>query len=106
MAQRKFRTNIVVSYEPDESGWIRASLPAMPEVATAGLSREDAREMVVDAAIQIHGGEGVSDPELSGLMGMARVLRIADGPDEVHKILIAKNVLKQYERGEGWDFGN
>ena len=31
---------------------------------------------------------------------------IADGPDEVHKILIAKNVLKQYGSGEGWDFGN
>ena len=53
MAQRKFRTNIVVSYEPDESGWIRASLPAMPEVITAGMSREDAREMVIDALMQL-----------------------------------------------------
>ena len=53
MAQRKFRTNIVVSYEPDESGWVRASLPAMPEVVTAGVSREDAREMVVDALMQL-----------------------------------------------------
>ena len=33
-------------------------------------------------------------------------LRLADGPDEVHKILIAKNVLKQYAAGESWDFGN
>jgi acyl-CoA dehydrogenase len=33
-------------------------------------------------------------------------LRIADGPDEVHKILIAKNVIGRYERGESWDFGN
>ena len=36
----------------------------------------------------------------------ARTLRIADGPDEVHRILIAKNVLGQYAKGEGWDFGN
>jgi acyl-CoA dehydrogenase len=36
----------------------------------------------------------------------ARTLRIADGPDEVHKILIAKNVLSQYHRGAGWDFGS
>ena len=30
----------------------------------------------------------------------------ADGPDEVHKILIAKNVLKRYHSGQSWDFGN
>jgi predicted RNase H-like HicB family nuclease len=53
MAQRKFRMNIVLSYEPDESGWIRASLPAMPEVVTAGVSREDAREMVIDTLMQL-----------------------------------------------------
>ena len=37
----------------------------------------------------------------------ARTLRIADGPDEVHRILIAKNVLAQYRDGErGWAFGS
>jgi len=36
----------------------------------------------------------------------ARTLRLADGPDEVHKILIAKNVVHRYEIGESWDFGN
>lgn|SRR5690349_20117622 len=53
MAQRKFRTNIVVSYEPDEAGWVRASLPAMPELVTAGVSRDDAREMAIDALMQL-----------------------------------------------------
>jgi len=33
-------------------------------------------------------------------------LRLADGPDEVHKILIAKNVVHRYETGDNWDFGN
>jgi len=62
---------------------------------------------VVDRAIQVWGAAGVSnDLPLAGMYQGARTLRIADGPDEVHKILIAKNVLKRYESGEGWDFGN
>ena len=62
---------------------------------------------VVDRAIQIWGAAGVSnDLPLWGMYQGARTLRIADGPDEVHKILIAKNVLGQYAKGEGWDFGN
>jgi acyl-CoA dehydrogenase len=36
----------------------------------------------------------------------ARSLRLADGPDEVHKILIAKNVMRRWAAGEGWDFGS
>jgi len=62
---------------------------------------------VVDRAIQVWGAAGVSgDLPLAGMYQGARTLRIADGPDEVHKILIAKNVLKNYHRGEGWDFGS
>ena len=53
MAQRRFRTNIVVSYEPDEAGWVRVTLPGMPSVATAGVSREDALEMAIDALMQL-----------------------------------------------------
>ena len=62
---------------------------------------------VVDRAIQVWGAAGVSnDLPLAAMYQGARTLRIADGPDEVHKILIAKNVLHRYEQGEGWDFGN
>jgi len=62
---------------------------------------------VVDRAIQVWGAAGVSnDLPLAGMYQGARTLRIADGPDEVHKILIAKNVLGQYAKGDGWDFGN
>ncbi len=55
----------------------------------------------------VWGAAGVSgDLPLSAMYQGARTLRLADGPDEVHKILIAKNVLKQHHAGEGWDFGN
>ncbi len=62
---------------------------------------------VVDRAIQVWGAAGVSgDLPLYAMYEGARVLRLADGPDEVHKILIAKNILKRYHSGLGWDFGN
>jgi len=55
---------------------------------------------VVDMAIQIHGGAGVSrDTSLTGFFAQARSLRLADGPDEVHKGMIAKLELKK--RGYG-----
>jgi acyl-CoA dehydrogenase len=55
----------------------------------------------------VWGGAGVtSELPLAGMYQGARTLRLADGPDEVHKILIAKNVLAQYHAGNGWDFGN
>ncbi len=62
---------------------------------------------VVDRAIQVWGGAGVTgDLPLAAMYTGARTLRLADGPDEVHKILIAKNVLSRYHQGLGWDFGN
>ncbi len=66
-----------------------------------------AYERVVDRAIQVWGAAGVSgDVPLFAMYQGARTLRLADGPDEVHRILIAKNVLAQFSRGIGWDFGN
>lgn len=64
-----------------------------------------AYERVVDRAIQVWGAAGVtSDLPLAAMYQGARTLRLADGPDEVHRILIAKNVLSHYHAGEGWDF--
>lgn len=61
---------------------------------------------VVDRAIQVWGGAGVSNDLPLGQMYLtARILRLADGPDEVHKILMAKNIINRYANGEGWNFG-
>ena len=60
---------------------------------------------MVDRAIQVWGAAGVSnDLPLAAMYLGARTLRLADGPDEVHRILIAKNVLHHYEKGGSWDF--
>jgi acyl-CoA dehydrogenase len=50
---------------------------------------------VIDRAIQIHGGAGVcQDFPLASMYAGARALRIADGPDEVHKMTIARRELR------------
>jgi alkylation response protein AidB-like acyl-CoA dehydrogenase len=35
----------------------------------------------------------------------ARFARIYDGPDEVHRVSVARQILRAYRKGEGWDFG-
>ena len=53
---------------------------------------------VIERAVQIHGGAGVSqDTPLAGLYSSIRYLRIGDGPDEVHLRTIAKEELNKYE---------
>ena len=78
---------------------------ARTEISAIKVFVPAAYERVVDRAIQVWGAAGVSsDLPLSTMYLSARTLRIADGPDEVHRILIAKNVLHHYEKGESWDF--
>ncbi|AOJ05295.1 acyl-CoA dehydrogenase [Burkholderia mayonis] len=53
-------------------------------------------QQAADAAIQIHGGAGLSnDFPLAALYAYARILRIADGPDEVHRAVVAKLEVKR-----------
>jgi acyl-CoA dehydrogenase len=85
----------------------RDDVDARTDISAIKVFVPAAYHRVVDRAIQVWGAAGISnDLPLAGMYQAARTLRIADGPDEVHKILIAKNVLHRYERGESWDFGN
>jgi acyl-CoA dehydrogenase len=80
---------------------------ARTDVSAIKVFVPSAYTRVVDRAIQVWGAAGVSnDLPLAAMYQGARTLRIADGPDEVHKILIAKNILSRYAQGDGWDFGN
>jgi len=50
---------------------------------------------VLDRSIQTHGGAGVSqDFPLAGMWANARTLRLADGPDEVHRRQLARRELR------------
>jgi alkylation response protein AidB-like acyl-CoA dehydrogenase len=69
---------------------------AMSEISQIKVVAPNVAQMVIDAAIQIHGAAGMSeDFPLAALYAYARVLRLADGPDEVHRGLIAKLEYKQ-----------
>ena len=58
---------------------------------------------IVDRAIQVHGGGGVTDDfPLAAMYAGLRTLRLADGPDEVHKLSLARQELRrQRERRDG-----
>ena len=84
------------AWKLDELG----ALGAMTEIAAIKVVAPSMLQKVVDDAIQLHGGAGLSqDTLLTGFFAQARALRLADGPDEVHKGLIAK--LELQKRGHG-----
>jgi acyl-CoA dehydrogenase len=56
---------------------------------------------VLDRAIQLHGSLGFSaDMPLEGMYRWARAARIYDGPDEVHRVAVARRILRDYEPRE------
>jgi acyl-CoA dehydrogenase len=72
-------------------------MAALSEISAIKVVAPNVLQQVVDAAIQIHGGAGVSyDFPLTAMFAMARVLRLADGPDEVHRGVIARLELAKY----------
>jgi acyl-CoA dehydrogenase len=61
---------------------------------------------VIDRAVQVHGARGLTDETpLAGMLAMARGARIYDGPDEVHRIVVARRILKSFAAGQRWTFG-
>jgi acyl-CoA dehydrogenase len=60
---------------------------------------------VVDRAVQTHGALGVSgDSPLAAMYLGARFARIYDGPDEVHRMVVARRILDRYRAGDAWSF--
>jgi acyl-CoA dehydrogenase len=60
---------------------------------------------VIDRAIQVHGARGLTDETpLAAMWAMARGARIYDGPDEVHRMVVSRRILKEFEGGGTWRF--
>jgi acyl-CoA dehydrogenase len=67
------------------------------EVSAIKVAAPDVATWVIDRAIQAHGGAGVcQDTLLPELYAVARILQIADGPDEVHHMAIARRETERY----------
>ncbi|MEE4304079.1 MAG: acyl-CoA dehydrogenase family protein [Wenzhouxiangella sp.] len=70
---------------------------SMSEVSQIKVAVPKMAQEVIDMAMQLHGGAGMSDDfPLAAAWTGARALRIADGPDEVHKALVARFELARY----------
>ena len=70
---------------------------ARTEIAAIKVAAPNIALKIVDRAIQVHGGAGVTDDfPLAMMYAHLRALRLADGPDEVHKMSIARRELRKY----------
>jgi len=68
------------------------------EISAIKVAAPNVALRVIDRAIQAHGGGGVSDDfPLASLYAHMRTLRLADGPDEVHRMQVAKRELRRYQ---------
>jgi len=73
---------------------------ARTEIAAIKVAAPEMALRIVDRAIQVHGGGGVTDDfPLASAYAHLRTLRLADGPDEVHKRAIAHRELRKYREG-------
>ncbi|MFL6621458.1 MAG: acyl-CoA dehydrogenase family protein [Sulfurifustis sp.] len=71
---------------------------AAKEIAMIKVAAPNMACKVIDWAIQAHGGAGVTDKFLAKAYSGARTLRLADGPDEVHRNQIAKLEMRRYKQ--------
>jgi alkylation response protein AidB-like acyl-CoA dehydrogenase len=78
---------------------------ARVEVSVIKFYAAKALHDVIDRAIQVHGARGLTDETpLAEMYANARAARIYDGPDEVHRMVVSRRILKEFERGGTWRF--
>jgi acyl-CoA dehydrogenase len=78
---------------------------ARVEVSVIKYYAAQALHDVIDRAIQVHGARGLTDETpLAEMYANARAARIYDGPDEVHRMVVSRRILKEFEEGGTWRF--
>lgn len=85
------------------AAWVidtRGTYEAREEISLIKYFVADVMMDVIDRAIQVHGGLGVTDDTpLAFFWRFERAARIYDGADEVHKVVVARRILRAYQEG-------
>jgi acyl-CoA dehydrogenase len=88
-----------------QAAWLideHGSRGARQQIAAIKLVVPRMAARVIDRAIQVHGGAGVSeDTPLAAMYAWHRAMRIFDGPDEVHLMSVARAELRAHEQRDG-----
>jgi acyl-CoA dehydrogenase len=84
----------------DDGADARVEISLLKFYAASALSN------VIDRAVQVHGGLGLTDRSpLAQMYTLARGAHIYDGPDEVHRMVVSRRILKEFADGGRWMFG-
>ncbi len=93
----------LMTYEAAEK--IDQGADARVEISLLKFYAAGALSNVIDRAVQVHGGLGLTDRSpLSYMYALARAAHIYDGPDEVHRMVVSRRILKEFADGGRWTF--
>jgi acyl-CoA dehydrogenase len=89
----------------DAAHKIDAGDEARVEISLIKFYAARALQEVIDRAVQVHGALGLTDRSpLAAMYAQARAGRIYDGPDEVHRMVVSRRILKEFAAGGTWRF--
>jgi acyl-CoA dehydrogenase len=89
----------------DAAGKIDSGDEARVEISLLKFYAARVLNEVIDRAVQVHGARGLTDETpLATMFAHARGARIYDGPDEVHRMVVSRRILREFENGGVWRF--
>jgi alkylation response protein AidB-like acyl-CoA dehydrogenase len=89
----------------DAAGKLDEGGEARVEVSLIKFYAAQVLHDVIDRAVQVHGARGLTDETPLGFMyQQARAARIYDGPDEVHRMVVSRRILKEFADGGSFTF--